>query len=168
MFRSQSEFERDMMPQAQNLLRFAHRMCPSRPAAEDLVQETLLRAWRSFSQFQPGTNAKAWLFRILLNVFYEQGRRLRALPETVPMIDHLSDRGAASSVQESLEVRQALAALPEDHRAVILLVVVEGFTNREAAEILGLPVGTVMSRISRARHSLREKLSACTHSGKEC
>jgi RNA polymerase sigma-70 factor (ECF subfamily) len=84
------------------------------------------------------------------------------------MIDHLSDRGAASSVQESLEVRQALAALPEDHRAVILLVVVEGFTNREAAEILGLPVGTVMSRISRARHSLREKLSACTHSGKEC
>ncbi len=147
------------MPHAQGLLRFALRLRLDKAAAEDLAQETLLRAWRAFAQFQPGTNARAWVYRILLNTFYERGRH----PWTfVPIVD----RGADSGVVEQLEVRQAMDALPEEQRTVLLLNVVEGFTSSETAQILSVPIGTVMSRASRARQSLREKLSACVHSGK--
>jgi len=152
-----------MMPHAQGLLRFALRLRLPRPTAEDLVQETLLRAWRAFSQFETGTNSRAWLFRILLNAFYEQGRRLKTSPETVPM----KERGESSQVLEQLEVRQAMDALPEEQRTALMLSVVEGFTSSETAQILSVPIGTVMSRVSRARQSLREKLSACVHTGKE-
>jgi RNA polymerase sigma factor (sigma-70 family) len=152
-----------MMPHAQGLLRFALRLRLPRPTAEDLVQETLLRAWRAFSQFETGTNSKAWLFRILLNAFYEQGRRLKTSPETVPM----KERGESSQVLEQLEVRQAMDALPEEQRTALMLSVVEGFTGSETAQILSVPIGTVVSRVSRARQSLREKLSACVHTGKE-
>ncbi len=148
------------MPHAQGLLRFALRLTLAKPAAEDLAQETLLRAWRSFAQFQPGTNARAWVYRILINTFYERGRRPWAF---VPIMD----RGEDSRVLEHLEVRQAMDALPEEQRTVLLLLVVEGFTSSETAQILSTPIGTVMSRASRARQALREKLSACIHSGKE-
>jgi RNA polymerase sigma-70 factor (ECF subfamily) len=155
VFQSSHEFERIVMPEAPRLLRFALRQTHDIPAAEDLVQETLLRAWRSFHQFRMGTSARAWLYRILVNAFHEQGRKIRSTPEMVP----LNDPGANSSTFERIEMAQALDALPQDHRAVLLLGVVEGFTCREVSEILSVPMGTVMSRLSRAREALREKLA---------
>jgi RNA polymerase sigma-70 factor (ECF subfamily) len=158
LFRSQAEFERVVMPEAQRLLRFAVRLTGDTPAAEDLAQETLLKAWRSFHQFREGTSARAWLYRILMNAFYGQGRKVRAAPAMVPLEDQIPE-GANSAMIERLEVSQALDSLPLEHRTVLLLGVVEGFTCREVAEILAVPIGTVMSRMSRARQSLCEKLA---------
>jgi RNA polymerase sigma-70 factor (ECF subfamily) len=154
MFRPQHDFERIVMPEAPRLLRFALRLTRDTPSAEDLVQETLLKAWRSFHQFRDGTSARAWLYRILLNSFYGDARK--APPAAVP----LEDQGRASSAMiERLELNQALDMLPLEHRTVLLLGIVEGFTCREVSEILSVPIGTVMSRLSRARKSLREKLA---------
>ena len=152
MLKSQREFELIAMPEAPRLLRFARRLTGNGPSAEDLVQETLLKAWRSFSQFREGTNARAWLFRILINSFHGQGRR--AAVSTVP----LEERGARDSFIHRLEMAQALDSLPVEHRTVLLLGVVEGFTCREIAGILSIPIGTVMSRMSRGRQNLREML----------
>lgn len=152
MLKSQREFELIAMPEAPRLLRFARRLTGNGPSAEDLVQETLLKAWRSFGQFREGTNARAWLFRILVNSFHAEGRR--AAVSTVP----LEERSGRDSFLHRLEMAQALDSLPEEHRCVLLLGIVEGFTCREMAEILSIPIGTVMSRISRARQSLREML----------
>jgi RNA polymerase sigma-70 factor (ECF subfamily) len=162
VFKSQQEFESIAMPEAPRLLRFARRLTGSIPAAEDLVQETLLKAWRSFHQLQGGSSARAWLFRILVNGFYGQGRKVRALPAMVPLEGRIL-AGAGSSTIDRLEMAQALDSLPVEHRAVLLLAIVEGFTCREVSDILSVPIGTVMSRLSRARQSLREKL---THSEK--
>jgi RNA polymerase sigma-70 factor (ECF subfamily) len=139
------------MPEAQRLLRFALRLTHDTPSAEDLVQEVLLKAWRSFHQFRDGTNARAWLYRILVNAFHEQGRKVRSGP--IPV------NNKVPAMIERLEVNQALDSLPEEHRTVLLLGVVEGFTCREISEILAVPIGTVMSRLSRARQALREKLT---------
>jgi RNA polymerase sigma factor (sigma-70 family) len=128
---------------------------PDRASAEDLVQEAMLRAWRGFHQFQEGTNARAWLFRILLNAFYAQGRVKR--PATVS-IDNRDFPGQVGLPQLAMEVSNALDRLPVDHRTVLLLGVVEGFTSQEMAGILAIPVGTVMSRMSRAREALRNQL----------
>ena len=152
------------MPHSRSLLRVARRITSDGAAAEDLVQETLLRAWRGFDQFQTGTNAKAWLFRIMFNAFYAQGRKLRGGPILVP----LEQSAAEFEIQarpilswiDSASVAQALDALSEDHKTVLLLGVVEGFKCRELAEILSLPIGTVMSRLSRARQALREHFVA--------
>lgn len=141
------------MPHAPALLRFARRLYSAGPGAEDLVQETLLLAWRGFRQFEQGTNERAWLFRILINAFYGYARKAR----TVPPVEQSA---GGSTLLEALEVRQALAGLSEEHRTVLLLAVVEGFTCNEVASILNLPVGTVMSRLSRARQSLREAFTA--------
>jgi RNA polymerase sigma-70 factor (ECF subfamily) len=143
------------MPYSRSLLRVARRLVSDPAEAEDLVQETLLLAWRNFRQFRPGTNARAWLFRILLNSFYSRGRRQRVDPPMVPV-------PPASSVMETAEIAQALAALHEEHRTVLLLGVVEGFTCREIADILSVPIGTVMSRLSRAREALRARLTPST------
>jgi RNA polymerase sigma-70 factor, ECF subfamily len=151
------------MPHAASLLRFARRL-QGGPAAEDLVQETLLLAWRSFRQLVEHSNARAWLFRILINVSYGKGRKARTSPETVPLADH-SRQGASSSVMERLELQQAFAGLTEEQRTVLLLAIVEGFTCREVAEILSLPLGTVTSRLSRGRQSLRDVLTS-VHSAK--
>ena len=146
----QREFERIVMPEAPRLLRFALRLTHDTPGAEDLVQETLLKAWRSFHQFKDGTSARAWLYRILVNAFYEQGRKIQNAP--IPVGNKIP------AMIERLEVNQALDSLPEEHRTVLLLGVVEGFTCREMSGILAVPIGTVMSRLSRARQALREKL----------
>ncbi len=153
MFQSQAEFERIVMPEARRLIRFARRLTGDTPSAEDLVQETLLKAWRSFRQFRDGTSARAWLYRILFNAFYGQARRARAgiLPVETQRRDAAIER---------LELNQALDSLPVEHRTVLLLAVVEGFTCREISEILSVPMGTVMSRMSRARQSMREKLGS--------
>lgn len=156
------EFERVAMPHSRSLLRVARRISSDGSAAEDLVQETLLRAWRGFEQFQTGTNARAWLFRIMFNAFYAQGRKVRSGPVIVP----LEQSGAEFEPQaqtglawtDAVSVTRAVDQLSEEHRAILLLGVVEGFKCREMAEILSLPIGTVMSRLSRARQALRERL----------
>ena len=161
----QDEFERTAMPHSGSLLRVARRLSSDAASAEDLVQETLLSAWRNFRQFRSGTNVRAWLFRILLNAFYAQGRRQRAEPVMLGIseveIGESLDLPASDVFEfEAADVTRALAALPIKHRTVLLLGVVEGFTCREIAGILSLPVGTVMSRLSRARHALRVQLSS--------
>src|SRR5215472_7502869 len=121
----------------------------------------LLRAWRSFSQFRTGTNARAWLFRIMFNVFHGEGRRLRKRP----LLVSLGYSGSDVSAQKSSGIAQSdaatrvkgLAELSDQHRALLMLGVVEGFTCREIAEILDVPIGTVMSRLSRARQALRAR-----------
>ena len=151
------------MPHSRSLLRVASRLAGNVSAAEDLVQETLLRAWRHFSQFQKGTNVRAWLFRILFNAFYEQGRKLRSGPVLVPLPEPDSraepSRNAKFSALDAAEVGQAFGELSTEHRTVLLLAIVEGFTCREMAEILSVPIGTVMSRLSRARRELRIRLA---------
>jgi RNA polymerase sigma-70 factor (ECF subfamily) len=148
----QQEFEWIAMPHLAALLRVARRLTPEPTSAEDLVQETMLLAWRGFRGFESGTNARAWLFRIMFNVFHGQGRReLRSL--------ELSSLGVRPMFQEAIEIAEALQALSLEHRTVLLLCVVEGFTCREASGILDLPIGTVMSRLSRARQELRESLA---------
>ena len=144
------------IPQSGSLLRFACRLTNDSAAAEDLVQETLLQAWRNFHQFEPGSNVRAWLFRILINGFYGQSRRNRLAPVMAPLSPALRSRTA--STEQTLEVLEALDQLPSEQRAVLLLGVVEGFNCSEVAKILSVPIGTVMSRLSRGRRALREKL----------
>jgi RNA polymerase sigma-70 factor (ECF subfamily) len=150
----EQEFGEVAMPQARNLLRFARRLTSDSSAAEDLVQETLMRAWRGFDQFRGGTNARAWLFRILLNTFYGQGRKGRLT--VVPLGD--TDRAGANGNHVAFEITDALAKLPVEQRAVLMLGAIEGFTCREISEMLHIPMGTVMSRMSRARQAMRLQL----------
>jgi RNA polymerase sigma-70 factor, ECF subfamily len=151
------------MPHSRSLLRVARRLCFDGASAEDLVQETFFRAWRSYSQFQAGTNMRAWLFRIMFNAFYAQGRRISSAPAMVSLdapgreID-LPSRSGLSPV-DAAEISNALGELSDEHRTVLLLAVVEGFTCREMAGILSLPIGTVMSRLSRGRQALRDRLA---------
>ncbi len=150
----EQEFSEAALPQAGSLLRFARRLTSDSAAAEDLVQETLMRAWRGFDQFRGGTNARAWLFRILINTFYGQGRKGRLT--LVPLGE--TDRAGAHGGDAAFEVIDALAKLPVDQRTVLMLGAVEGFTCREMSEMLHIPMGTVMSRLSRARQAMRVQL----------
>lgn len=136
----------------------ARRFTSNSSIAEDLVQSCLLLAWKNFHQFQPGTNARAWLFRILLNEFHAEGRRLRRVPDWVALT--ADARTVSPALDDAMEVSRALDGLPVDHRTVLLLGVVEGFTCTEMSEILCVPVGTVMSRLSRARQAMRARLTA--------
>ena len=157
MARRDSDFERVILPHARSLLRFALRLTGNSFQAEDLVQETLLLAWRAFGQFEPGTNAHAWLFRILMNLFRQQKRKGRSSLATEPLAHAV--QASQPSSQESVEVMQAFDRLGSDQRTVLLLAAVEGFRCREISEILDVPIGTVMSRLSRARDAMRELLS---------
>ena len=134
----------------------ARRLTWNREAAEDLVQDAMLAAWRGFSQFRAGTNARAWLFRILINLFHARGRR--AKPALMPLA--ACDSPADAKFSTGAEVTEALDALPLEQRTVLLLGVVEGFTCQEMAGILGVPVGTVMSRMARAREAMRVRLGS--------
>jgi RNA polymerase sigma-70 factor (ECF subfamily) len=151
------EFERVAMCHSRSLLRVARRLTSNSPSAEDLVQDCLLLAWRNFHQFQTGTNARAWLFRILFNAFYAQGRKLRRVPDLIPLTSRVGT--ISPGFDDAMAVSQALDSLQLEHRTVLLLGVVEGFTCSEMAEILSVPIGTVMSRLSRARQAMRGKLS---------
>jgi RNA polymerase sigma-70 factor (ECF subfamily) len=160
------------MPHSRSLLRVARRLISDPAEAEDLVQDTLLLAWRNFRQFRTGTDARAWLFRILFNCFYTRARRKRTAPQTVSVsttgTEAWPEPAAGSSVFESIDITRALAALPVEHRTVLLLGIVEGFTCQEMADILSVPLGTVMSRLSRARDALRSQLTClarCTGKG---
>jgi RNA polymerase sigma-70 factor (ECF subfamily) len=154
----------------------ARRLTRHTSSAEDLLQETMLKAWRSFHTLQPGTNARAWLYRILMNTYFDAQRKQSLEPEIVPADDvgdlYLYGRardGAALSesgnpereVLEHIldaEMRESLEALPLPFLSAVLLVDVDGFAYREAADVLGIPVGTVMSRLYRGRHTLRRRL----------
>jgi len=145
------------MPHGRGLLRFARRLATDPSEAEDLVQETFLLAWRGFHQLAEGSSARAWLFRILINAHYGRMRKTKSAGTVVELTPAI--RGGCSPASEHLEVNQALERLARDHRSVLLLAVVEGFTCREIAEILDVPMGTVMSRLSRAREAMREALA---------
>lgn len=156
------------MPHTRSLLRVARRLAShlgraDLDAAEDLVQETMLAAWRGFHQFRSGTNARAWLFRILINAVHARGRKLRATPPMSPIGEH--DFPLEGRISAVVEVAQALEELAPEHKEVLLLGVVEGFTGQEIAGILSIPIGTVMSRMSRGREALRQILRRASSDG---
>ena len=163
---SARQFELTAMAHTESLIRVAIRLTGARSHAEDLVQDTLLRAWRAFHQFESGANCKAWLFRILYNQANENLRRGRRAPVTVQIDgpEELNWKAARpdSANYSSSELMSTLDSLPGDQRAVLILIVLEGFTCRETGEILGVLIGTVMSRLSRARAGMREMLSGST------
>ena len=158
------EFERVAMPHTQSLLQTALRLAQQRAVAEDMVQETLLHAWNAFDQFERGTNCKAWLFRILINVSRQYHRKSQVTPVTLP----LESSGSQNVIQlwvtppqfATAEILSALNMLSVDHRLVLMLAVVEGFTCKEIAGMCALPLGTVMSRLSRGRAELRKLLTS--------
>jgi len=162
--RRQKEFESTALPFARSLYGTALRLTGRAEDAPDLVQETFLRAYRTFDNFRIGTNPKAWLFTILRSVFANRYRRERRQPLMVPLegleerFGRLASEAPPSAEPAAEEVNRALAALAVEFRLAVLLVDVEGFTYEEAAAVLGCPVGTVRSRLSRARRALFVKL----------
>jgi len=146
------------------LRRVALRVCEDRETSDDLVQETYLRAWRSFDKFEPGTNCRAWLFRIFFYVRSEYNRSQARRPLVFPL-DHVKDSTLASAPPNTSldftldEIKQAFAELPEPFRFAVLLSDIDGLTYREIAEVFNVPVGTVMSRLSRGRKMLRARLA---------
>lgn len=158
MATTKEEFERVALCHSRSLLRVARRLTLNSAAAEDLVQDCLLLAWRHFHQLRPGSNPRAWLFRILINAFHSDARRARRAAEL--MVHTRRPEVFSPAVDSAIDVSRALDCLHLDHRTVLLLGVVEGFTCGEMSEILAVPVGTIMSRLSRARQAMRTKLTA--------
>ncbi|MEM6422872.1 MAG: sigma-70 family RNA polymerase sigma factor [Pseudomonadota bacterium] len=142
------------------LRRFAYALTGSREEGDDLVQSACVKALDRIDQFEPGTRLDSWLFTIVRNLFLDDRRRVarRGFHAGDEVLDQLSDQGLAVGQSESrlrlARVRQAMALLPDEQREVIALVAIEGHSYREAAEILSLPVGTVMSRLARGRTRL--------------
>lgn len=171
-----ARFEALVHEHLDNLYGSALRLTRSRPAAEDLVQETFLKAWRSFHTFDAGTNARAWLYRILMNAHIDHYRRAARAPEVVDQED-VGDFYLYARAQESDEyrragdpeeilfsqimdadVKSALEQVPEPFRQAVILADLEEFSYREIAEILDIPIGTVMSRLYRGRRRLQRLL----------
>ncbi len=170
----QSDFERDVLPVVGQLYPAAFRMTRNSSDAEDLVQETVAKAYAAFHQFRPGTNMRAWLHRILANTFINGYRKRRREPATTLGADLAEDwqggvdrfgTPAPSAEAEALDrladsdILRALRDLPEDFRVAIYLADIEGYPYREIADMMGTPIGTVMSRLHRGRSKLREKLA---------
>lgn len=167
-----TEFHELLSPQFDKLFGFALRMTQNRTDAEDLLQESIFRAFRGFSGFRRGTNFKAWMFRIVTNCFISSRRSAKRAPLLMDL-DSVSDASTAATneiadgdtdwdevyarVVED-EVKQALDELPEEFRAPLLLSSLGGLRYKEIAEVLGVPIGTVMSRLFRARQRLRRSL----------
>jgi RNA polymerase sigma-70 factor (ECF subfamily) len=170
----QRAFEREMLPHLDALFNFAIRLTSDPVDAQDLVQETMVKAFRFFASYEKGTNAKAWLFRILKNSYINSYRRVSKMPA---MVDYeevsvfyetiRSERTDTTDLEELMfrdkmddTVSGALARLPEDFRTVVLLCDVEGFTYEEIANMLDVPIGTIRSRLHRGRNLLRDELAA--------
>ena len=170
-------FQAELMPLLDPLYNFAFRLTLDEDDANDLVQESYLKAYRFFEYYEPGTNAKAWLFRILKNSFINDFRKKSKQPARVDYseiegyynpdeVEGDADTGASSSDMRQQatrdligdEVAEALNSLPVDFRTVIILCDLEGFTYEEMAKVLDIPIGTVRSRLHRARNFLKEKL----------
>lgn len=157
------DFEREATPHFREIYRAALRLVRKAAEAEDLTQDVFLQAWKSFDRFERGTNARAWLYKILWNVNQQRLRKKIPIPlgaegeaileETLP-----SSETTPTEIRDE-EVAAALEALSPDHREIIHLSDLEEFTYKEIASILKIPIGTVMSRLSRARSTLRGRLS---------
>jgi RNA polymerase sigma-70 factor (ECF subfamily) len=169
-----ASFADDALPHMRSLYSTALRLSGNPADAEDLVQETYLRAYRSYGTFSAGTNLRAWLFRILTNAHINRYRARSRRPEETEL-DDVEDlylyrriahvRGLGRSAEDELlelftetEVLAAVDALPEGYRLAVLLADVEGFSYKEIAEILDIPIGTVMSRLHRGRKRLQQSL----------
>jgi RNA polymerase sigma-70 factor (ECF subfamily) len=170
-------FEEDALALSDQVYRVARHLSGSREDAEELVQETYARAFRSWRSFQPGTNLRAWLLRILTNLNIDRGRRRQRAPETQPLeegdyflynrLEESTGDGTADEerVVERLsqdDIVTALSAVPHDFRDVIVLVDIGDFSYQDAAQILDIPVGTVMSRLHRGRRVLKRELAETT------
>jgi len=159
----QDSFVEDVVALLPNLKRFALSLCRRPDVADELVQITAERAFRARHQFDPATKLEAWLFRILRNAWIDMLRRDRTRGETVDIHDSPQADPVDSAAQTDdrlmlQSVQAAMATLPEDQRAVLHLVCVEGLSYAETAQTLGIPQGTVMSRLSRARRALGGKV----------
>jgi RNA polymerase sigma-70 factor, ECF subfamily len=166
-------FEAEVLPHLDRLYSAALRYTRDPTDAEDLVQESVAKAYRSFHQYRPGTNLKAWLYRILHTTYISMYRKAQRRPQETlqeelddySFYDEIARSGGPSAEREVLasftaeEVKEALAELPESFRLAVYLADVEGFAYKEIAEIMDTPVGTVMSRLHRGRKALQKALS---------
>ena len=171
--RDRVRFEEDALALSDQVYRVARHLVGSREEAEDLMQETYARAFRSWRSFQPGTNLRAWLLRILTNLNIDRGRRQQRSPDIQSLeandyflADKLEESGGPLRDEERVDERlsqesivEALSAVPHDFRDVIVLVDIGDFTYQDAAQILDIPVGTVMSRLHRGRRILKKQLA---------
>ncbi len=167
-------FEQELLPHIDALFNFAYHLTYNEEDANDLVQETYMKAYRFIDKYQEGTNAKAWLFKILKNAFINQYRKKSKQPTKVDFEDIVSYHDSEDSklsgeldMREEIfqgmmgdEVTNAINSLPVDFRTVILLCDIEGFTYEEISKIIDIPIGTVRSRLHRARNMLKTKLMA--------
>jgi RNA polymerase sigma-70 factor, ECF subfamily len=169
----EERFEREALPLLGEMYAAALRLTRNPADAEDVLQETYLRAYRGFDTFKEGTNLRAWLYRILTNAFINTYRKRQREPQTVSddevpewyLYERLGGDGAEASAEAEVletlpdeDVQDALASLPEQFRLAVLLADVEGFSYKEIAEILDIPIGTVMSRLHRGRRALEKRL----------
>jgi len=172
--RDRVHFEEQALQLSDQVFRVARRLAGSREEAEDLVQDTYARAFRSLQQYRPGTNLRAWLLRILTNLNIDRGRRVQRTPEQTPLEEgdyYLYNRLESTLPDENPDeervlerlsqnaVVEALAEVPHDFRDVLVLVDIGEFSYAEAAQILDIPVGTVMSRLHRGRRILKQQLA---------
>ena len=172
--RERVRFEEEALELADQVYRVARRMVGTREEAEELVQDTYARAFRSWRSFTPGTNMRAWLLRILTNLNTDRGRKLQRTPDLQPLEEsdyYLANKLAAAEGEQVLDqervverlsqggVVDALAALPHDFRDVVVLVDLGEFSYADAAQILDVPIGTVMSRLHRGRRALKQRLA---------
>src|SRR5215813_12917526 len=171
--RDRVRFEEEALQLSDQVYRVARRLAGSREEAEDLVQETYARAFRAWRSYQPGTNLRAWLLRILTNLNIDRGRRLQRAPDTQPLeegdyflYNRLEEAAGSPPSDEDRVVERlsqddivsALSAVPHDFRDVLVLVDIGDFSYADAAQILDIPVGTVMSRLHRGRRILKREL----------
>jgi RNA polymerase sigma-70 factor (ECF subfamily) len=172
--RDRVRFEEEALALADQVYRVARRFVTTREEAEDLVQDTYARAFRSWQSYTPGTNLRAWLLRILTNLNVDRGRRLQRRPDEMPLEEndyYLANRMAESAGEQVLDqdrvverlsqdsIVTALSALPDDFRDVVVLVDIGDFSYADAAQILDIPIGTVMSRLHRGRRLLKATLA---------